>query len=58
MDIKMMSNAELKIHMKELEFEYDALKNKIRNDLGRMAILDKKYAQIVEVLHNRTKGII
>lgn len=54
----MMSNAELKIHMKELEFEYDALKNKIRNDLERMAILDKKYAQIVEVLHNRTKGII
>jgi hypothetical protein len=30
----------------------------MRNDLERMAILDKKYAQIVEVLHNRTKGII
>lgn len=58
MEIKMMSNAELKVLMKELEFEYEALKTKIKTSMDRMNQLDKKYAQILEILHKRTKGII
>ena len=58
MDIKMMSNAELKILMKEMEFEYEALKTKIKTSMDRMSQLDKKYTQISEVLYKRTKGII
>ena len=58
MDLNMMSNAELKIKLKELEFEYEALQNKIKNDVERMEQLDKKYIQIAEILQKRTKGII
>ena len=58
MDVKMMSNAELTILMKELEYEYEALKVKIKESMGRMEQLDKKYAQVSEILRKRTKGII
>lgn len=58
MEFKMMSNAELKVLMKELEFEYEALKTKIKTSMDRMNQLDKKYVQILEILHKRTKGII
>lgn len=58
MDLNMMSNAELKIKLKELEFEYEALQNKVKNDVERMEQLDKKYIQIAEILQKRTKGII
>jgi hypothetical protein len=58
MDLNMMSNAELKIKLKELEFEYEALQNKVKNDVERMGQLDKKYIQIAEILQKRTKGII
>lgn len=58
MDLNMMSNAELKIKLKELEFEYEALQNKVKNDFERMGQLDKKYIQIAEILQKRTKGII
>lgn len=58
MDLNMMSNAELKIKLKELEFEYEALQNKVKNDVERMEQLDKKYVQIAEILQKRTKGII
>jgi hypothetical protein len=58
MDLNMMSNAELKVQMKELEFEYEALKVKIKKDVERMKQLDKKYLQVVEILQKRTKGII
>ena len=58
MDVNMMSNAELKILMKEMEFEYEALKNKIRMSMDKMIQIDKKYTQVLEILHKRTKGVI
>lgn len=58
MDLNMMSNAELKICLKEMEFEYEALKNEMKTKMERMAYLDKKYAQFFEILQKRTKGII
>ena len=58
MNVNMLSNAELKILMKEMEFEYEALKSKIKVSMDRMSQIDKKYAQISEILQKRTKGII
>ena len=58
MDINMMSNAEIKIAMKELEFEYEALKTKIKEMVGRMDEIDKKYISYSNLLNKRTKGII
>ena len=58
MDIKMMSNAELKVQMKEMEFEYEALQNKMKEMIARMEILDKKYSQLRDELYKRTKGQI
>lgn len=58
MDANLMSNAELKIQMKECEYEYEALKNQIRSCMERMSVLDKKYIQYNNILQKRTKGII
>lgn len=58
MNVNMLSNAELKILMKEMEFEYEALKSKIKVSMDRMSQIDNKYAQISEILQKRTKGII
>lgn len=58
MKIEMMSNAELKIHMKEMEYEYEALKIKLKECIDRMSELDKNYSQMSETLQKRTKGII
>ena len=58
MNVNMLSNAELKILMKEMEFEYEALKSKIKVSMDRMSQIDKKYTQISEILQKRTKGII
>lgn len=58
MNVNLMSNAEIKIQMTEMEFEYEALKNKIKNCMERMSVLDKKYAQFSDVLQKRTKGRI
>ena len=53
-----MSNAELKVLQKEMENEYEALKVKIRECMDRMQTLDKRYGQVVSILHDRTKGKI
>lgn len=58
MNINMLSNAELKVKMKEMELEYDALKNKVKECMTKMESLDKKYIQMKEVYNNRTKGRI
>lgn len=58
MDYKMMSNAELKIAIIEIEHEYEALKNNIKHSIERMKELDKKFISAKNVLDKRTKGII
>ena len=54
----MMSNAEIKVAMKELEFEYEALKTKIKKIIDRMDEIDKKYISYSNLLNKRSKGII
>lgn len=58
MDINMMSNAEIKVAMKELEFEYEALQTKIKNMVDRIDEIDKKYLSLSNLLNKRSKGII
>lgn len=40
-----MSNSEIKIKLVEYENEYNAVKNKIRNNIERLNELDKLYNQ-------------
>lgn len=56
MELNMMSNAELRIHMKEMENEYEALQNTIKKCMTRMMELDDKYNKAKEIMHKRTKG--
>jgi hypothetical protein len=56
MKIELMSNAEIKIHMKEMENEYEALQMKIKQCMLRMEELDKNYIKAKEVMQKRTKG--
>lgn len=58
MDLNMMSNAELKIHLKEIEFEYEALQNKMQQDLRKLRDLDEKYVKVKTIINKRTKGWI
>jgi hypothetical protein len=58
MDINMMSNAEIKVAMKELEFEYEALKTKIKKIIDRMDEIDEKYISYSNLLNKRSKGNI
>lgn len=53
-----LSNAELKIKMHELENEYTAIQNNIKNLIEKLEILDKKYLFIKKILENRLKGFI
>lgn len=58
MKLDMMSNAEINVYMKEMEFEYEALKTKVKQDIEKMAELDKKYSQALETLQKRSYGKI
>lgn len=58
MDLNLMSNAELKVKLKEMEFEYEALQSKVRLSLEKMKELDDKYTKVKEIINKRTKGII
>mgnify|MGYP003464638215 CR=1 FL=1 len=58
MKYELMSNAELRVALVEMEHEYEALKEKIKNEVNRMNILDEEYIKIRQLLQNRTKGVI
>lgn len=58
MNINDMSNAELRIRMKEMENEYEALQNQMKQQMERMQKLDKEYNKIQVILSKRNKGII
>lgn len=55
-DFNLLSNAELKIKMNEMENEYESLKNKINTILNRMEELDNKYDKLKTILNKRTRG--
>ena len=57
-DVNKLSNAELKIHLKRMEDEYEVLRNQITQNIERMSILDKEYVKTKEVYQKRTKGKI
>ena len=51
-----MSNAELRIKLITIQNEFEAIKNRIKNDLDRLDELDKEYASMRQVLNKRTRG--
>ena len=51
-----MSNSELKLKMKKLEDEYEAIKNKILTLVDRMGELDIEYDKANKIYQKRTKG--
>lgn len=57
-DYNNLSNAEIRIKMKELEDEFEATKIKIKTLLEKLGILDEKYLEAKSVLEKRTKGKI
>ena len=54
----LMTNAELRVALVEMENEYEALKEKIRKDIEKMSIIDESYLKVTKILSNRTKGVI
>lgn len=56
-NFNILSNAEIRVKLIELENEYSATKNKIRDLMQNMEELDKIYTQGKEILNKRTKGI-
>ena len=57
-EYNLMTNAELKIHLIELENEYQAIQCKIRDEMSRMQELDKLYVKAQCELKKRIKGVI
>ena len=53
-----LSNAEIRIKLKTMEDEYEALKSQIKNKIERMDVLDKEYYAMKQVLNKRTRGKI
>jgi hypothetical protein len=57
-DCKLLTNAEMKIRLKEMEYEYAAIQNRIQKDLSRLQELDKAYNVMQIELNKRLKGMI
>lgn len=55
MEVKDMTNSELRIEMKSLSDEYEVKKNKIRSLLSEMHELDVRYNKIETELNKRSK---
>ena len=58
MDIRNLSNAEIRIKMKTLENEFTAIQNEVSNLLNKMSLLDSQYIELQNLLNNRTKGVV
>jgi hypothetical protein len=56
-DFKNMSNGDIKLEMKNLENEYEGIKNKIFKLVEKMKELDNLYIEGKKELINRSKGI-
>lgn len=55
-DVSKMSNAEIKLYLKKMEDEYEALKAQVKTKIERMKVLDKEYAKVKEAFDKRTRG--
>lgn len=56
-DFKNMSNGDIKLEMKNLENEYEGIKNQIFKLVEKMKELDALYIEGKKELVNRSKGI-
>lgn len=56
-DFKNMSNGEINIELKNLENEYENIKNKVLKLIERMQELDKDFIEGKKELSKRSKGI-
>ena len=56
-DFKNMSNGDIKLEMKNLENEYEGIKNQIFKLIEKMKELDAIYIEGKKELVNRSKGI-
>jgi len=56
-DFKSMSNSDIKLEMKNLENEYEGIKNQIFKLIEKMKELDALYIEGKKELVNRSKGI-
>lgn len=57
-DYKEMSNAEIRIKMKEMEDEYETIRLNVKKNVERMDKLDEMYNEAKAILEKRTKGKI
>ena len=55
-DIKILSNAEINIRKKELEYEYKMSQKKIVEELGKMEKMNNEYNKLSEIYNNRING--
>ena len=55
---ELMTNAELRVALVEMENEYEAVKENIRKNIEKMTMLDESYDKITTILFSRTKGVI
>jgi predicted nucleic acid-binding Zn-ribbon protein len=56
-DFKSMSNNDIKLELKNLENEFEGIKNKIFKLVERMKELDNLFIEGKKELNNRSKGI-
>lgn len=55
MQLNEMSNNQLLLELKKLELEHDSLKQKIVDDLDKLAKIEKDYADANKILNDRLK---
>lgn len=55
-ELENKSSNELILVVKEIEFEYQAIKNRMLKDYDTMLELDKKYVMANEIIMKRLKG--
>ena len=51
-----MSNADMRVKLKTMEHEYEALKIKIKESIEKMDKLNEEYISMKEILNKRTGG--
>lgn len=52
------NNDEILLEIKQIEFDYQALKQKLINDFDKLVDIETKYAEAHKVINERLKGNI
>jgi hypothetical protein len=52
------NNDEILLEIKQIEFDYQALKQKLINDFDRLVEIERKYAEAHKVINERLKSNI